>query len=166
MPDVDGGHLVDRRGDAYRLAVPDDCIDLRRFERAVADARAAQRTGEGESFALALGVVLDLYRGDVLPEDGPAEWVVARREQVRLEAVEAAVGLAELSLAAGDLPGAAHACRIGLGLDRYHDPLWRLLIAARDRAGDAGAASRDRREYAAVLDALGVAPAVSAPVVT
>ena len=31
-----------------------------------------------------------------------------------------------------------------------------MLILARERAGEAGAASRDRREYALVLEALGV----------
>jgi hypothetical protein len=50
---------------------------------------------------------------------------------------------------------------VGLTHDRYNDPLWRLLIVARERAGDTGAASRDRREYAAVLAGLGVAPSPS-----
>lgn len=154
MSPLDGAHLVDRQGDAYRLAVPDEAVDLRRFELALMTARTAQR--DGALAADALWEALDLYRGDVLPEDGPAEWVVGRREQVRVEALEAAVALAELSLARDDLAGAVRACRIGLGIDRYCDPLWRLLIVARDRAGDAGAASRDRRDYAAILDALGV----------
>ena len=48
------------------------------------------------------------------------------------------------------------ACRFGLELDRYQDALWRMLIAARERGGEAGAASRDRREYALVLETLGV----------
>jgi hypothetical protein len=48
------------------------------------------------------------------------------------------------------------ACRFGLELDRYQDALWRMLIEARDRAGDTGAATRDRREYALVLEGLGV----------
>ena len=56
----------------------------------------------------------------------------------------------------GELDRAVDACRAGLELDRYHDPLWRSLIQARDRAGDPGAASRDRRDYAAVLADLGI----------
>jgi hypothetical protein len=47
-------------------------------------------------------------------------------------------------------------CRRGLEIDRTYDPLWRLLIEARDRAGDAGAASRERREYEGMLAALGI----------
>ena len=57
---------------------------------------------------------------------------------------------------AGDYATAVRACRLGLELDRYQDSLWRMLIEAREGAGDTGAASRDRREYAAVLEGLGV----------
>jgi hypothetical protein len=42
-------------------------------------------------------------------------------------------------------------------VDRFHDPLWRLLITAQERAGQPGAAARSRREYGAVLADLGVA---------
>ncbi len=72
-------------------------------------------------------------------------------------AIEAAERLAEASLLAGDLAAVVRTCRFGLELDRYQDALWRMLIAARERGGDAGAATRDRREYALVLEALGVA---------
>ncbi len=151
---VDASRVLERQGDAYRLVVPPEAVDLRRFEQALADAWAmhARALPAADAFRLAL----DLYPGDVLPENGPAEWVVAKRDQVRIEAVEAALALAEEALASEDLAAAIHACQAGLALDRYHDPLWRLLIVARDRAGDAGAASRDRREYATVLAGLGV----------
>jgi DNA-binding SARP family transcriptional activator len=65
-------------------------------------------------------------------------------------------GLAERSLLVDDADRAIRACQAGLRIDRYHDPLWRLLIEARDRAGDVGAANRDRREYQAMLAGLGV----------
>lgn len=158
---VDASRLLERQGDAYRLAVPPEAVDLRRFEQALVDAWAmhARALPAGDAFRLAL----DMYPGDVLPEDGPAEWVVAKREQVRFEAVEAALALAEETLASDDLAAAIHACQAGLAIDRYHDPLWRLLIVARDRAGDAGAASRDRREYATVLAGLGVSSLPSSP---
>ncbi len=155
-----GGDLVERDGDAYRLAIPSDAVDVGRFDRAIADARAARSRGEMAGEALAQAV--ELYGGDLLPEEGPAEWVVARRDHYREAAVEAARGLAEASLLAGDSATAVRACRFGLELDRYQDALWRVLIEARERAGDPGAASRDRREYAAVLEGLGVASGVPA----
>jgi len=81
---------------------------------------------------------------------------VEPRERARAQAVRAAQWLAELALSVGDSAEAVRACLAGLTADRYSDPLWRLLIEARDAAGDAGAAGRARREYELVLDALGV----------
>jgi DNA-binding SARP family transcriptional activator len=160
---VDSTRLIAREGDAYRLAVEPGQVDVGRFERAMARARGARnggnRAGAGTAdFAEALG----LYRGDLLPQDGPAEWAVERREHFRREAVEAATMVAEDALAAGDLEEAIRVCRRGLELDRFHDPLWRVLIASREMAGDAGAASRDRREYASILEGLGLGSEVRA----
>lgn len=160
---ADATRLIAREGDAYRLAVDPTSVDVGRFEREMARARAS-RNGAGKvgtgtaEFAAALA----LYRGDLLPQDGPAEWAVERREHFRREAVEAATIVAEDALASGDLEEAIRVCRRGLELDRFHDPLWRVLIAARDQAGDAGAASRDRREYASILEGLGLSPELAA----
>jgi DNA-binding SARP family transcriptional activator len=160
VADPPGGRLIVRDGDAYRLAVTPDDVDLGRFDRAVAAGRAARARGEAsaDSFAAAL----DLYTGDLLPEEGPAEWVAERRDQYRARAIEAATSLAEESLLVEDLGTAVRACRFGLDQDRYQDGLWRILIAARERGGEAGAASRERREYAQVLEALGVGSEVAA----
>jgi DNA-binding SARP family transcriptional activator len=148
-----GQRLIVREGDAYRLAVDPLAVDIGRFEQAMAEGRAGQPRGDEPSgFALAI----QIHRGELLQQDGPAEWVVERREHYRREAVEAARSEAENALIAGDLDAVVQFCRAGLELDRYHDPLWRLLIAARDRAGDAGAARRDRLEYEAILAGLGV----------
>jgi DNA-binding SARP family transcriptional activator len=154
VADPPGGHLVERDGDAYRLAVAPEDVDLGRFDLAVTRGRAARTRGEAAMGAFASA--LDLYAGDLLPEEGPAEWVAERRDQYRARAIEAAEALAEEALLVGDLTTAVRACRFGLELDRYQDALWRCLIAARERGGEAGAASRDRREYALVLEALGV----------
>ena len=146
----DGSRLVVREGDAYRLAVPDSAVDLRRFEVAIERARAAR--ARGESAASGYAAALGLYVGGVLPEDGPEEWVVDRREHFRAAAVEAASEVADQAILGGDYRAAVEACRIGLEIDRYDDALWRLLIDARQRAGDVSAAHRDRRDYEAILD--------------
>jgi DNA-binding SARP family transcriptional activator len=146
--------LLVRDGDAYRLAVAADAVDIARFDRAIAEGRAAR--GRGEVAASAFGLALEIHAGDLLPEDGPAEWVVDRRERYRTAAVEAARAVAEESLLADQLDEVVRACRRGLEIDRTYDPLWRLLIEARDRAGDAGAASRERREYEGMLAGLGI----------
>jgi DNA-binding SARP family transcriptional activator len=153
-----GGRLVVRDGDAYRLDVRPGDVDLGLFDRAIAAGRTAHTRGEVSAPAFAAAI--ELYSGDLLPEEGPAEWVAERRDQYRAKALEAAEGLASEALLTGDLAACIRACHFGLALDRYQDALWRLLIAARERAGETGAASRDRREYALVLEALGVTPGV------
>jgi DNA-binding SARP family transcriptional activator len=151
---AEASRLLVRDGDAYRLAIPADAVDVARFDRAIAEGRAAR--ARGEIAAPGFGLALEIHAGDLLPEDGPAEWVVDRRERYRTVAVEAARAVAEESLLADQLDDVVRACRRGLEIDRTYDPLWRLLIEARDRAGDAGAASRERREYEVMLAGLGI----------
>jgi SARP family transcriptional regulator, regulator of embCAB operon len=153
-----GGSLfILREGDAYRLALPADAeVDLLAFSKAVAAARVARLRGEVGSAIANFQQALDLYAGELLPEDGPAEWAIEPRERYRAAAIEAAQSLAELLLKGGDPAAAANACATGLWIDRLHDPLWRLLIKAREGAGDPVAASRARRDYARVLEELGL----------
>ena len=158
-PDAGRGtfQLLRREGDAYRVALPDGAdVDLARFDRALGIGRSARDRGDVATALGAFQEALDLYAGDLLPEDGPAEWVADRRELTRLAAVGAAQGLAELLLASGDADGAARAANMGLRIERYHDPLWRLLIRSRDEAGDQGAATRARAGYDRMLADLGV----------
>jgi DNA-binding SARP family transcriptional activator len=155
--------LLRREGGAYRLALPDGAtVDLIEFERSLAAGRAAADRGDNQAAATSFQAALDRYAGELLPEDGPAEWIADRREVTRLAAVDAAQRLAALELGRGDAERAARAANAGLRIDRYHDPLWRLLIKARDEAGDQGAASRARTGYDRMLAELGVQAGSSA----
>ena len=160
-----GFRLVRREGDAYRLVVPPGGeVDVLRFEAALEGGRACRERGDAVGAQHFFAIALEEYRGELLPEEGPAEWVAERRELLRLAAVEAAQGLAELLLGEGRAAEAARVCAHGLGIERYHDPLWRLLIEARDMAGDQGAASKARLNYEQMLTELGVKSATSSPV--
>jgi DNA-binding SARP family transcriptional activator len=152
-----GSSLLLREGDAYRLAIQADAeVDLVQFSKALAAARVARLRGGVDAVVAHFQQALELYAGELLPEDGPAEWAIEPRERFRAGALEAAQGLAELLLKQGDPAAAANACATGLWVDRLHDPLWKLLIQAREQAGDPGAASRARRDYARVLEELGL----------
>jgi DNA-binding SARP family transcriptional activator len=155
-----GFTLIVRDGDAYRLAIgPELSIDLVAFEEDVAAGHAAAAAGQTERALAGFQSALDRYVGELLPEDGAADWIVARRERCRSDAVGAAQWMAEVRLRRGDTAGAAQVAATGLRIDRYHDPLWRLLASAREQAGDHVAASRARAEYAQVLAELGLDPA-------
>jgi DNA-binding SARP family transcriptional activator len=155
----EGSRVIAREGDTYRLKVDRAAVDVGRFEQLMGLGRASR--ARGESAVEAFSAAIDLYRGDLLPQDGPAEWALDPREHSRHEVVEAATWVAEQALLDGDPQTAIEVCQRGLEIDRFHDPLWRILIAARDQAGDPGAAGRDRLEYEAVLAGLGVGSEVS-----
>ena len=158
-PDAGRGQavLLVREGHTYRLALPEGAdADVVVFARALAEARAARAVGDPRRAERAFEQALDAYGGELLPEDGPAEWVVGERERCRAEAAEAATALAELQLARNATMSAALTCERGLAFDRYRDPLWRLLVEAYEHAGEHAAAERARRGYAAMLAELGL----------
>jgi DNA-binding SARP family transcriptional activator len=149
--------LIRREGDVYLLEPgPRVACDVQRFSAAVAEARAQLADGSGGDAEPALQAAVGLYGGELLSDDGAADWVVAERIQLQTAAVDMARRLASLLLERGNPMGAIEVCRRGLEADRYSDPLWRLLLtsleADDDLAGHALAMSR----YDAVLAELGV----------
>ncbi|WUH92746.1 winged helix-turn-helix domain-containing protein [Streptomyces sp. NBC_00433] len=162
-PGADRGRtrLLIRSGEAYMLALaPGGTCDVRRFEAAVTTGlRAAAHGAAGtEQAADALDLALRLYTGELLPEDGPAEWVVPLREHYRSLAVRAAHTLAEVELARGRPAAAATAADAGLSVDPFQDAIWRLLITAHREAGDPAAAHQAAVRHARVLATLDVPP--------
>jgi len=151
-----GDGLVVREGLGYRLAAPEQVdVDVIELSTALAATRVATDPAARRS---ALHTAVSAYTGELLAGEGSVEWVLRDREVLRTRAVDAAVALAELQLAA-DLPReAVQACQAGLRADRYRDELWRLLIEALGRADDPAASARARRRYDAVLAELGLEP--------
>lgn len=153
---VDGAPFIVRDGSAYRVMIPEyGSMDLVQFERALQEARRA-RPSDPRCIDF-YRHALELYQ-DLLPEDGPAEWVVPAREQLRTEAYVAARELAQLLLTRGEPVASAAACERGLQIDPYRDDLWRLRIDALGYAGDFAAAAHARQDYDRVLTELGVPP--------
>ena len=153
-----GAHtLLLREGDAYRLALPEGSdADLVAFRADAAAGRSAHAAGDLVAAVDAFERAIAAYAGDLLPEEGPAEWVIEEREQVRLEVADIAAQLATLRLEAGDADAARAAAERGLRADRYRDDLWRRLVAAHRARGDQAAAARAERDYHLVLAELGV----------
>jgi DNA-binding SARP family transcriptional activator len=138
---------VQRNGDAYRLVLPDTWIDLLEFERQL---RKARRSGTLADWS----GVLDLYVGELLPEVGAAEWVLAERERYRLAAADAAVQVAGLAEDAQALRAAHRAVE----LDSLRDSSWLLLADLQAEQGDPSAAAATRREHARICAELAVSP--------
>ena len=147
---------IRREGPSYGLLSGRGCsVDLDEFRGALEAAAEAQRAQDSTRYASALRQALDLYPMDLLPEDGPAEWVTEPRDRVRMEASAAATGLAA-ELAAVDPRAALAAAEKCLDIDPYNDHAWRQVISLHTRLGDLAMAQRARRSYAQMLDELGV----------
>ena len=156
-----GQQLLVRQGEAYALVLGDgSAFDLAEFDHTLQAASQARSEGDHPGAAEDLRRALKLYTGEVLPEDGPAEWVTDTRERYRLRAAEAAASLAGLELALGNPGGAAAAATRSVEIDPWRDESWRALVETFRRLGDPAAAERAQRRYGLVLNSLGV-PAVS-----
>lgn len=149
--------LLARRGEAYVLVLDvRSRVDLLEFDQAVRQAALARSARDLETAAAILHRAVGLYAGEVLPEDGPAEWLADTRERYRLHAAEAATALAVLELALGNPANAAAAAARSVEIDPWRDESWRTLINVYRSSGDVAAAERAERRYQGMLNALGV----------
>ena len=146
------GDPIRRQGDAYELLLPGAAIDVTAFERIIEEARHLRR---GDALT-ARQTALDLYLGELLPEVGPADWVVEDRERLRLQAAGLAAAAAADAVSVADHGVAIDLARRSVTLDACHDPAWRLLIETYERIGDLSAAAVARADHRRVWDDLGV----------
>ncbi|HEU5266292.1 MAG TPA: hypothetical protein VFU35_06310, partial [Jatrophihabitans sp.] len=149
---VSGLDAVRRNGDSYRLVLADASVDVTRFEQLLAAARH-ERHSVSRRIDLRTSA-LDLYVGELFPEDGSADHIAAERDRLRVAAADAACELARDHAAQEDLTAAASAARRSLRLDRYQDLAWELLADTLAATGDDTAARRTRLEHSRVRAAL------------
>jgi ATP/maltotriose-dependent transcriptional regulator MalT len=146
---------VCRRGDSYALRLPEVHDQLSRFESLVAEAARAEAGDPARALQSRLEA-LHLYGGDLLPEVGPAEWVIEDRDRLRVVAAALAVDAARQAAGSGDLATAIRVARRSIDLDPYNDPAWQLLITVQQRAGDHSGAQISHRGHARIRADLGL----------
>jgi ATP/maltotriose-dependent transcriptional regulator MalT/DNA-binding SARP family transcriptional activator len=144
---IPGHDVLRRQGDAYRLALPPGThLDVRELDAALTALSTAR--ARGQPAAEPARRALALHRGELLPEDGPAEWVVGERERLRLHVAVAARELAEDCVRSGAVAEGVGAALRSLDLDPFQERPWAILARLHERAGDRAAAARARREQA------------------
>ncbi len=154
-----GSHAIETSPAGYRLAVADDEIDSRRFERAVGRAGQLLTAGEAERAAVVLADALTLWRGP--PFDEVAGWDTARIEIARLsELRQVAEELyVEASLRSGGHDGALGKAQALTAEAPLRERRWALLATAQYQAGRQGEALETLRRLRVVLDReLGIDP--------
>src|SRR4051812_35710698 len=103
-------------------------IDVELFE-AAAEAARAERTVE------ACRAALDLYAGELLPEDRYEEWATARRSTLRESYLAVLLQLAELHLEAGESAAAVDVLQHAVLEDPLHEAAHRALMRQFAAAG-------------------------------
>lgn len=153
-----GESLLIREGQSYRLAGgPLVRLDIATFTSSLAIAETERVRGQRHEAAASLERALDQYAGDLVPEEGPAEWVIEPRERLRMQAADATFKLVSL-LDELDAPTdcITNRCERGLEIDRYSDSLWKRLIEHHEEQKDLAKAARVRTQYERILAELGV----------
>jgi DNA-binding SARP family transcriptional activator len=147
-----------RHGDAYRLELVSGAFcDVRMLQAHLASATVAMTQGDHRRAFNEAIQAADVYRGDLLLDEGPADWVVGHRDMFRLEMVRACSMAGEAALKL-DLPAeATRMAERGLSVDRYADPLWRILVDSHEQSHDTASAERVRRAWQDMMHDLGVA---------
>ncbi|MFI7495791.1 BTAD domain-containing putative transcriptional regulator [Kocuria sp. M4R2S49] len=157
--DRDGRRAIVRQGNSYVLFPdPGSWCDLAEFDRFLHEAGAARRRGDLAQAEAALQGAVELYSGDVLPEEGPADWLLETRDRYRLRAAQAAGALARTRSSLGRGEAAVAAAVRSVEINPWSDDSWRLLIELLRDTGEVAEAERTRRRYRHMLDSLGIVP--------
>lgn len=150
------GCTVVRDGPRYGLVLGVHCTtDVRELHQWLALARSAGTGHDTHQEIQALRAAVELYRGELLPDDGAVDWVVEERDRIRAVVSRAATTLAA-RLAPVDARASLEAAKHALSIDTYNDEAWRLVIAGHTELGDLALAERARLTYREVLADLGV----------
>jgi DNA-binding SARP family transcriptional activator len=124
----EGREWIEHLGGGWYALHPDARFDWAEFE-------VDSERGIRESDRAVLSCALALVRGEPF-RDCDWWWLdQAFLQGVGAQITETAVTLAELELAAGGSRAAAHAARVGLGIDPADERLWRALMRAEHEAG-------------------------------
>jgi DNA-binding SARP family transcriptional activator len=151
--------LLMRSGDAYGIVLPPGgYADTAAFAEAVQRWQQLRRSGSFAAEVDAMRSALAAYGGDLLPEEGPADWAVEAREQARHQATRVARELAAAELSRGNVADAVRAAELCISFDEHDDEAWQILLRAHARSATPARALEARRRYADMLAGLGVTP--------
>jgi WD40 repeat protein/DNA-binding SARP family transcriptional activator len=154
-----GSGAIETLPHGYRLTVPTDRVDARRFEQLLVRGRELMTLGEPERASYVIGEALALWHGRALVDlEGwePGRTEAGRLEELRLEAEEARLDAGLRAARHRDVLGEAQ----GLVAEApLREDRWALLALAQYRSGRQGDALRTLHRARSVLAGeLGVDP--------
>jgi predicted ATPase len=152
-----GADRLETRGNAYRVRVEPDELDVARFERLLAEARDALAGGAPGHADELLAGALALWRGDALADlgDSPVRAAATALEDLRLQALELR---ADARLALGEHREVVAELEELVVAEPYRERLREQLVLALYRSGRQQDALDAYQEARRALDELGVEP--------
>lgn len=148
-------YLNDSRGvrfaDGCYTLQPDLWVDIEEFERLLASARRAERSGDREAAAHAWKAAEALYRGPLFEDDPYEEWILARRRALQDAYLAALERLAASDWSGGDWMACIAACTKILQIQPYREGAHRDLMRFYARHGLHEFALRQYHECAQAL---------------
>lgn len=150
-------HYLDTDRVGLALRVDRVRVDVVEFLDAAAEGTRLARAGLWSEAEQELRRAEQIYVGDLLEDDGDADWAVDRREQARIAAVGCARLLARgAALRADDEDAVRWLLRL-LERDPYDEDAWTALIAAHIRMRRHGEARHQHAAYARRMTELDLA---------
>ena len=152
-----GTDRFETRGNAYRVCVEPEELDVARFERLLAEARDALASGAPSHADELLAGALGLWRGDALADlgDSPVRAAAAALEDLRLQALELR---ADARLALGEHREVVAELEEIVAAEPYRERLREQLVLALYRSGRQQEALDAYQDARRALDELGVEP--------
>ncbi|MEO5839498.1 MAG: BTAD domain-containing putative transcriptional regulator [Acidimicrobiales bacterium] len=153
-----GSEVIATRPGGYVLQAESDAIDVRRFDRLVAEGRAAAQDAAWEASATSLAAAMELWRGRPLVELDhwqQGQWEAARLEEQRRAVTEEH---AEAELACGKHREALARLYNMVSEEPLREHRWALLMLALYRCGQHAEALRSYQRASALLGELGLTP--------
>lgn len=150
---------IDRTGGGYRLDVPTSCIDAHRFEAAVAEGRAALRSGQPNRAHELLSNALALWRGRPFEGLDDIPFVEAARPAIENGWASASVELIECLVELGCFDEAIVEAEQFVALSPFDERAWAMAMVGYYWAGRASDALRAFQRARQILaDELGLEP--------
>jgi DNA-binding SARP family transcriptional activator len=129
------GSLVVRDAAGYRIDLRRVELDVDIFHTKSAAGIAAHRRGDAGQAEATLAEALALYRGEFLSDDPYADWAFNEREYLRSLAGKGLAAMAQISLSAGRLVGAADHLQRLAQLEPFDSHVHQMLIEVCLRRG-------------------------------
>jgi two-component SAPR family response regulator len=120
--------------------------DVVELEARLVRARRARAVGHVSTAITAWREVARLYRGELLLEQGNAEWVVAERDRLRLAVADALESLGRHLVGIDGVGEGIDVLRRALELDPFRDGTWRTLAETHEALGHLSASGRRAAE--------------------